>query len=79
MKLNEIVITAALRTAVGSLNRSLKNINAQKIVYNLKIQNRLAFLEEQAQSVADIYAPFIELDEIAIEGDWTRVSGIKKA
>ena len=25
------------------------NINAQKIVYNLKIQNRLAFLEEQAQ------------------------------
>jgi LPS O-antigen subunit length determinant protein (WzzB/FepE family) len=26
-----------------------KNINAQKIVYNLKIQNRLAFLEEQAQ------------------------------
>ena len=36
-------------------------------------------LEEQAKSVADIYAPFIELDEIAIEGDWTRVSGIKKA
>ena len=26
-----------------------KNINAQKILYNLKIQNRLAFLEEQAQ------------------------------
>ena len=26
-----------------------KNINAQKIVYNLKTQNRLAFLEEQAQ------------------------------
>ena len=26
-----------------------KNINAQKIVYNLKIQNRLAVLEEQAQ------------------------------
>ena len=25
-----------------------KNINAQKIVYNLKMQNRLAFLEEQA-------------------------------
>ncbi|WP_338367114.1 50S ribosomal protein L11 methyltransferase [uncultured Pseudoalteromonas sp.] len=36
-------------------------------------------LEEQAQSVADIYAPFIELDDIAIEGDWTRVSGIKKS
>ena len=31
MKLNEIVITAALRTAVGSLNRSLKNINAQTL------------------------------------------------
>ena len=26
-----------------------KNINAQKILYNLKIQNRLAFLEEEAQ------------------------------
>jgi len=36
-------------------------------------------LEEQAQSVADIYAPFIELDEIAIEGDWTRVSGTKNS
>ena len=36
-------------------------------------------LEEQAQSVADIYAPFIELDDIAVEGDWTRVSGTKKA
>jgi ribosomal protein L11 methyltransferase len=35
-------------------------------------------LQEQAQSVADIYAPFIELDDIAIEGDWTRVSGTKK-
>ena len=31
MNLNEIVITAALRTAVGSLNRSLKNINAQTL------------------------------------------------
>jgi len=31
MKLNQIVITAALRTAVGSLNRSLKNINAQTL------------------------------------------------
>jgi len=31
MKLNEIIITAALRTAVGSLNRSLKNINAQTL------------------------------------------------
>ncbi len=36
-------------------------------------------LTEQAQSVADVYAPFIELDDIAIEGDWTRVSGTKKA
>lgn len=35
-------------------------------------------LTEQAQSVADVYAPFIELDDIAIEGDWTRVSGTKK-
>ncbi|WP_394192593.1 50S ribosomal protein L11 methyltransferase [Pseudoalteromonas atlantica] len=34
-------------------------------------------LEEQAQSVADIYAPFITLDEIAVEGEWTRVSGQK--
>jgi ribosomal protein L11 methyltransferase len=36
-------------------------------------------LEEQAQSVADIYAPFIELDDIAVEGDWTRVSGTKNS
>ena len=36
-------------------------------------------LEEQAQSVADVYAPFLALDEIAIEGEWTRVSGTKKA
>jgi ribosomal protein L11 methyltransferase len=36
-------------------------------------------LEEQAQSVADIYAPFIELDDIALEGDWTRVSGTKNS
>ena len=36
-------------------------------------------LEEQAQSVADVYEPFIELDDIAIEGDWTRVSGTKKS
>ena len=35
-------------------------------------------LEEQAQSVADVYAPFLNLDEIAIEGEWTRVSGVKK-
>ncbi|BBN82692.1 ribosomal protein L11 methyltransferase [Pseudoalteromonas sp. A25] len=35
-------------------------------------------LEEQAQSVADVYAPFISLDEIEKEGEWTRVSGIKK-
>ncbi len=36
-------------------------------------------LEEQAQSVADVYAPFLALDDIAIEGEWTRVSGTKKA
>ncbi|MBQ4832958.1 50S ribosomal protein L11 methyltransferase [Pseudoalteromonas sp. MMG010] len=35
-------------------------------------------LAEQAQSVADIYAPNIVLDEVAVEGDWTRVSGVKK-
>ncbi|WP_462170980.1 50S ribosomal protein L11 methyltransferase [Pseudoalteromonas xiamenensis] len=32
-------------------------------------------LEEQAQSVADVYAPFVKLDPIAQEGEWTRVSG----
>ncbi len=36
-------------------------------------------LEEQAQSVADVYAPFLALDEIAVEGEWTRVSGTKHA
>ena len=36
-------------------------------------------LEEQAQSVADVYAPFLALDEVAVEGEWTRVSGVKKA
>lgn len=36
-------------------------------------------LEEQAQSVADVYAPFLALDDIAVEGEWTRVSGMKKA
>jgi len=36
-------------------------------------------LEEQAQSVADVYAPFLALDEIAVEGEWTRVSGVKNA
>ncbi|MEJ6474346.1 50S ribosomal protein L11 methyltransferase [Pseudoalteromonas piscicida] len=35
-------------------------------------------LAEQAQSVADVYAPFIHLDDIAQEGEWTRVSGVKK-
>ena len=35
-------------------------------------------LEEQAQSVADVYAPFLKLDKIAQEGEWTRVSGAKK-
>ncbi|KPM85289.1 MULTISPECIES: 50S ribosomal protein L11 methyltransferase [Pseudoalteromonas] len=36
-------------------------------------------LEEQAQSVADVYAPFLALDEVAVEGEWTRISGVKKA
>lgn len=36
-------------------------------------------LEEQAQSVADVYAPFIDLEDIAQEGEWTRVSGQMKA
>lgn len=35
-------------------------------------------LAEQAQSVADVYAPFLSLDEVAQEGEWTRVSGVKK-
>ncbi|ATD07804.1 50S ribosomal protein L11 methyltransferase [Pseudoalteromonas piscicida] len=35
-------------------------------------------LEEQAQSVADVYAPFLKLDNIAQQGEWTRVSGVKK-
>lgn len=35
-------------------------------------------LAEQAQSVADVYAPFLNLDEVAQEGEWTRVSGVKK-
>lgn len=35
-------------------------------------------LEEQAQSVADVYAPFVDLDPIAQEGEWTRVSGVFK-
>lgn len=35
-------------------------------------------LQDQAQSVADIYTPFVTLDDIAVEGDWTRISGIKK-
>ncbi|MBD1581766.1 50S ribosomal protein L11 methyltransferase [Pseudoalteromonas sp. S16_S37] len=34
-------------------------------------------LAEQAQSVADVYAPFIALDDIAQDGEWTRVSGQK--
>ncbi|MCG7535617.1 50S ribosomal protein L11 methyltransferase [Pseudoalteromonas sp. OOF1S-7] len=34
-------------------------------------------LEEQAQSVADVYAPFLTLEAIAQEGEWTRVSGKK--
>ncbi len=48
----------------------------------LKTNGKIAMsgiLEEQAQSVADVYAPFLALDEVAIEGEWTRVSGIKKA
>ncbi|WP_404341181.1 50S ribosomal protein L11 methyltransferase [Pseudoalteromonas mariniglutinosa] len=46
----------------------------------LKPQGKIAMsgiLQEQAQSVADIYAPFLALDDIAIEGEWTRISGIK--
>jgi ribosomal protein L11 methyltransferase len=39
----------------------------------------LGILEEQAQSVADVYAPFLALDEMAVEGEWTRVSGTKKS
>ena len=34
-------------------------------------------LAEQAQSVADIYTAFLQLDDIAQEGEWTRVSGVK--
>ncbi|AOT09606.1 50S ribosomal protein L11 methyltransferase [Pseudoalteromonas luteoviolacea] len=47
----------------------------------LKPQGAIAMsgiLEEQAQSVADVYAPYIELDAIKQEGEWTRVSGITK-
>ncbi|KZN29657.1 ribosomal protein L11 methyltransferase [Pseudoalteromonas luteoviolacea S2607] len=35
-------------------------------------------LEEQAQSVANVYAPYVDLDAIKQEGEWTRVSGITK-
>ncbi|OCQ20085.1 ribosomal protein L11 methyltransferase [Pseudoalteromonas luteoviolacea] len=35
-------------------------------------------LEEQAESVANVYAPYIDLDAIKQEGEWTRVSGITK-
>jgi ribosomal protein L11 methyltransferase len=35
-------------------------------------------LEEQAQLVADVYASFIDLEAIAQEGEWTRVSGQMK-
>ncbi|MCF2857304.1 50S ribosomal protein L11 methyltransferase [Pseudoalteromonas sp. SMS1] len=35
-------------------------------------------LEEQAESVANVYAPYVDLDAIKQEGEWTRVSGITK-
>ncbi|CAM4226282.1 50S ribosomal protein L11 methyltransferase [Pseudoalteromonas byunsanensis] len=35
-------------------------------------------LEEQAQSVAKVYEKYIDLEAIAQEGEWTRVSGSKR-
>ena len=39
MSKNDVVITSALRTAVGSLNKSLKNINAQDLGAEVIIKN----------------------------------------
>ncbi|PAJ76040.1 50S ribosomal protein L11 methyltransferase [Pseudoalteromonas sp. NBT06-2] len=35
-------------------------------------------LEEQAQSVCDVYQPLCDLSPIEIDGEWVRVSGTKK-
>ncbi|OHU88564.1 MULTISPECIES: 50S ribosomal protein L11 methyltransferase [Pseudoalteromonas] len=35
-------------------------------------------LEEQAQSVANVYEKYVDLEAIAQEGEWTRVSGSKR-
>ena len=35
-------------------------------------------LEEQAQSVCDVYQPLCELSPVEIDGEWVRVSGTKK-
>lgn len=48
----------------------------------VKPQGKLALsglLESQAQAICDIYQQWFDLDPVAIEGDWCRVSGTKKA
>ncbi|AXV64326.1 MULTISPECIES: 50S ribosomal protein L11 methyltransferase [Pseudoalteromonas] len=63
------------------LAQPLKELH-EVILGLLKPNGKIAMsgiLEEQAQSVADVYAPFLALDEIAVEGEWTRVSGTKKS
>ncbi len=53
----------------------------QVILGLLKPKGEIALsgiLEEQAESVAAVYAPYVDLDPVAVEGEWTRVSGIKK-
>jgi len=63
------------------LAQPLKELH-EVILGLLKPNGKIAMsgiLEEQAQSVADVYAPFLALDEIVVEGEWTRVSGTKKS
>ncbi|MGX1111801.1 ribosomal protein L11 methyltransferase [Pseudoalteromonas sp. MBR-15] len=63
------------------LAQPLKELH-EVILGLLKPNGKIAMsgiLEEQAQSVADVYAPFLALDEMAVEGEWTRVSGTKKS
>ncbi|WP_105188420.1 50S ribosomal protein L11 methyltransferase [Pseudoalteromonas sp. T1lg48] len=62
------------------LAQPLRELN-EVILGLLKSGGELALsgvLEEQAESVASFYEHKVTLDPIAIEGEWVRISGIKK-
>ncbi|MCU4676304.1 50S ribosomal protein L11 methyltransferase [Catenovulum sp. 2E275] len=62
------------------LSGPLKEL-AEIIEAYVKPQGRLALsglLESQAEEICQVYSKWFDLDPVAIEGDWCRVSGVKR-